>query len=71
MYNNLEAEITRKKIKKTLIAKEIGKTYNTLNLKISGKYPFTYDEALVIQETFFPECEIKSLFKKFATKSVS
>ena len=68
MYNNLEAEITRKKIKKPLIAKEIGRTYNTLNQKISGKYPFTYDEALLIHEKFFPECEFKSLFKKFEAK---
>ena len=71
MYNNLEAEITRKKIKKPLIAKEIGRTYNTLNLKISGKYPFTYDEALLIQEKFFPECDFKKLFKKFESKSIS
>lgn len=64
MYNNLEAEIARKKIKKTIIARFIGKTYNTLNLKISGKYPFTYDEALKIQEEFFPECDFKKLFEK-------
>ncbi|NEZ46529.1 hypothetical protein FDF74_04775 [Clostridium niameyense] len=65
MYSNLEAEIVRKKIKKPLIAEAIGRTYNTLNLKIAGKYPFTYDEAIKIQEEFFPECELKELFKKF------
>lgn len=64
MYNNLEAEIARKKIKKLLIAKEIGRTYNTLNLKLAGKYPFTYDEALIIHEKFFSECNFKELFKK-------
>ncbi len=64
MYCNLEAEIARKKIKKTIIAEAIGKTYNTLNLKIAGKYPFTYDEALTIQEEFFPEVDFKELFKK-------
>ncbi|CEK30276.1 hypothetical protein JGS6364_09221 [[Clostridium] sordellii] len=64
MYLNLEAEIARKKIKKASIAKYIGKTYNTLNLKLSGKYSFTYDEALKIQEQFFPECDLKMLFKK-------
>ena len=69
MYNNLEAEIIRKRIKKPTMAKEIGKTYNTLNLKISGKYPFTYDEALVIHEKFFPECDFKILFKKFDIKN--
>lgn len=71
MYNNLEAEIARKKTKKTIIAKAIGRSYNTLNLKIAGKYPFTYDEALIIQEKFFPECDLKDLFKKTEIKNVS
>lgn len=64
MYNNLEAEIVRRKIRKTIIADAIGRSYNTLNLKISGRYPFTYDEALTIHEKFFPECNLKELFKK-------
>lgn len=64
MRNNLEAEIARRKIKKPVMAEAIGRSYNTLNLKISGKYPFTYDEALIIQEKFFPECDFKELFKK-------
>lgn len=64
MYCNLEAEIVRNRIKKHIIAEAIGKTYNTLNLKIAGKYPFTYDEALIIQEKFFPEIDFKELFKK-------
>lgn len=71
MYNNLEAEIVRKRIKKQDIAKEIGRTYNTLNLKIAGKYQFTYDEALTIQEKFFPECDFKKLFEKFDSKKAS
>lgn len=71
MYNNLEAEIVRKKIKKLTMAKAIGRSYNTLNLKIAGKYPFTYDEALTIHEKFFPECNFKELFKKMETKNVS
>lgn len=64
MYPNLEAEIARKRIKKPVMAKVIGRTYNTLNLKISGKYPFTYEEALKIQEEFFPDCDLKKLFEK-------
>ncbi|WP_438521810.1 hypothetical protein [Clostridium sp.] len=65
MFNNLEAEIARKKINKKLIASTIGRSYSTLTSKISGKFPFTYDEALKIQEVFFPECDIKDLFKKY------
>lgn len=71
MYSNLEAEIVRKKIRKPVIAKAIGRTYNTLNLKIAGKYSFTYDEALKIQEEFFPEYDLKELFKKELTIRVS
>lgn len=64
MYRNLEAEAVRKNIKKEAMAEAIKKSYNTLTLKMSGKYPFTYDEALKIQETFFPECDLKVLFDK-------
>lgn len=64
MYSNLEAEIVRNKVKKLEISKEIGRSYNTLNLKLAGKYPFTYDEALKIQEKFFPKCDFKELFKR-------
>lgn len=64
MHNNLQAEIVRKKINKQMIADAIGRTYNTLNLKISGKYSFTYDEAIKIQERFFPDCDLKELFEK-------
>lgn len=64
MLNNLEAEIKRKNLKKDEIAKSIGKTYITLTQKMSGKYPFTYDEAVKIQETFFPEVDIKVLFEE-------
>lgn len=69
MYRNLEAEIVRKEISKDEIAKAINKTYNTLTLKMAGKFPFTYDEAVTIQEKFFPNCDLKTLFKK--TEGVS
>lgn len=71
MYNNLEAEITRKKINRKEIAEAIGRTYNTLNLKLLGRYPFTYDEALTIHEKFFPECDFKELFKKQSSEIAS
>ena len=68
MYNNLNAEIVRKKIKKIDIAKAIGRTYNTLNLKISGKYPFTYQEALLIHELFFQIVILENYSKKHKPK---
>lgn len=63
MYNNLAAEIARKKLNKCVMAKVIKKSRNTLNCKIAGKYPFTYEEALKIHETFFSDCDFKYLFK--------
>ena len=35
-----------------------------------NEYPFTYDEALTIHESFFPECDFKELFKKSDFKNV-
>ena len=64
MYRNLEAEIIRNNLNKALIAETIRKTVVTLNQKINCNYPFTYDEALDIQEKYFPELEIKYLFLK-------
>ncbi|WP_293823899.1 XRE family transcriptional regulator [uncultured Phascolarctobacterium sp.] len=64
MYKNLEAEIVRHGIPKEKIAKAIGKSYVTFTLKLKGKSSFLYEEALVIQETFFPECDLKNLFRR-------
>jgi len=64
LFNNLEAEIKRKQIHKEDIAIEIGKTYPTLTRKLNGQYPFTYKEALLIHERFFPECDFKTLFSE-------
>ncbi len=69
MYYNLEAEIVRKNISKEVIAKKINKTYNTLSQKLNGKYPFTYDEALIIQENYFPNIELKELFKRDVSRA--
>ena len=62
MYKNLEAEIARRNISKNDLAKVIGKNYITLTLKLRGKSSFLYEEAVKIQETFFPECDLKELF---------
>lgn len=63
MYRNLEAEIVRANLNKEDIANKIGKTYNTLLLKISEKYPFALKEALIIHEEFFPQLEFLYLFQ--------
>jgi hypothetical protein len=64
MYNNLIAEMARNRMQRDVISKVIGKSYNQTREKINGKAPFTYDEALTIQETLFPDLDLKYLFKR-------
>jgi hypothetical protein len=64
VFNNLNAEIARHRVKKGDIAKLIGKTLATFSLKLAGKTPFTYEEACLIHETYFPECDFKVLFQR-------
>lgn len=64
MYNNLIAEMARKHMDRFKVAETIGKSYNQTREKINGKSPFTYDEALTIQETLFPDLDIKYLFTR-------
>ncbi len=46
------------------IADLLGVRAQTVSDKIREKYPFTFQEALLIQEKFFPEYEMKYLFSK-------
>jgi hypothetical protein len=64
MYKNLLAEMARNGIKSTQIADLIGESYNHVIVKIKGKYEFSYGQALAIQETFFPDLELKYLFDR-------
>ncbi|MFM0856665.1 XRE family transcriptional regulator [Streptococcus suis] len=36
----------------------------TVSDKIKGRYPFTFNEALAIQQHFFPEYELGYLFRE-------
>lgn len=63
MYENIERLIFEKKLKKSDIAHAIGITYNTLLLKLSGKYKFTLDEAVALRNFLDPDMSIEELFK--------
>lgn len=64
MYVNLIAEMARNRLDRYAIAKAIGKSYNQTREKINGNAPFTYEEALTVQETLFPDLDMKYLFKR-------
>lgn len=64
MYQKINDIIYQKKISKKDIAKKLGVTYNTLILKLNGKYKFTFDEALILKEILDVTTSIEELFEK-------
>lgn len=66
MYRNLEAEIARHNVSKEDLAHTINKSYQTITLKLNGKYPFTLDEAFEIRDKYFPNCSMGYLFEKLS-----
>lgn len=63
MYANLVAEMKRKKITQLQMAKVLGITNRGLNKKLLGGN-FKSDEMWLIQDTFFPDKDIRTLFTK-------
>lgn len=64
MLDNLEKARQEKNISLVSMSAVLGVKYQTLREKINGTSEFKFKEALIIQEEFFPEYEIKFLFKK-------
>lgn len=63
MLKNLEEARIKKNITLVDIADALGIRYQTVRDKIDGIYEFKFGEALIIQEKFFPEYDIKFLFE--------
>ena len=63
MYKNLQSKMAVEGITNRALAEYIGVHENSVGNKISGKSPFTVEEAFKIKEHFFPECELQFLFK--------
>lgn len=60
---NLNKVRKEKNVTLVEMADLLGVRYQTISEKIDGKSDFKFGEALKIQEEFFPEYEIKFLFK--------
>ena len=69
MLSNLKAEMARRGITSTDIGRIINKTSRTTRDKISGRYPFTLDEAKKIRDTFFVGMDLDFLFLQSNTKA--
>lgn len=63
MYRNLEAELARRKLSRTIIANELGITLGTLCLKLNGKANLTLPEAKKIKSILKCDMSIDYLFE--------
>lgn len=67
-YPTLEREIAGRGIKKKTIAESINVCNRSLNNKLSGRVPFTWQEVTTIKCRFFPDMCVESLFSKSDTQ---
>ena len=63
MYSNLVAEMKANGVSKSDPQKLLQVHYNSVLNKLAHRTCFTIDEAMKIQEQFFPECELSELFR--------
>ncbi len=64
MYENLNAEIGRKGLKRKDIAEKLNISTSALLLKIKGETKFTLDEAFKMVEMLGGNLSVEYLFKK-------
>ena len=62
MYPNLDAELDRKKITRTQLAKILKVNPGTLSLKLNGKAPLTLTECIKIKQAVGEQYSIEYLF---------
>jgi plasmid maintenance system antidote protein VapI len=62
MYPNLDAELARKKITRTQLAKILKVNPGTLSLKLNGKAPLTLTECIKIKQAVGEQYSIEYLF---------
>lgn len=63
MHNNLLAEMARKSVTVSDLAKILKCSDRTVKNKIAGITPFTYKEATTIRNTFFKKLDTEYLFE--------
>lgn len=62
-FSKLESERILKRVTRKDLCECIEVKYNTLCKKLNGELRFSLDEAIKIQETFFPDITVNELFK--------
>ena len=64
MYENLKMLLAAKGISYQVLARLLGVHPDTITNKMNGESEFTYGQAELIQETLFPEYNIRYLFRR-------
>ncbi|AUM91545.1 helix-turn-helix domain-containing protein [Clostridium botulinum] len=71
MFNNLEAELKRKNIRRKDLAKELNLTIGTVSQKLNGKAPLTLNEAKLIKQVLKVDISLEELFEKLEIKKLN
>lgn len=61
---NLRGEMAKRKISIEEVADFLGIHRNSVTNKLNGDSNFSVDESMKLQEKFFPDLDLKYLFKK-------
>ena len=64
MYDNLKILLASKGISNQVLARLLGVHPDTIANKLNGESEFTFGQAEIIQETLFPEYNIRYLFHR-------
>ena len=70
MFNNLEAELRRKNIKRKDLAERLNLNIGTVSQKLNGKAPITLKEAKSIKQILEVNIPLEKLFEP-TTRNVS
>lgn len=61
---NLRGEMAKRRVSIEDIADLLGIHRNSVANKVNGESPFSFEQSVKIQEKFFPDLELKYLFRK-------
>lgn len=64
MYSNVKAELARRNLSVVDLSNMTGIRYQTLALKLNGRYPLTLDEAKAIKKALDVDIAIEDLFAR-------
>lgn len=71
MYPNLKEALARKDISQREIAAHLDIHENSIRNKISGSSSFSIEEAFKVKDRFFPDYDLKYLFRKIDENQIN